>query len=174
MYIAWLPYSICEQIDKYAHSFLWNGNQDKGVHLVGLYKIPRLRKVGGLGIRRAHESNTAMLGKLVWDIHCNSYKLWVCLLRHKFVNDKFFLDMPTTLGATIWNSIMKAKETLRNGFDYKLEDGSSSFWYAPWTKFGKLCEKVLYVDTHDVHLTIADVVQDDVGTRVFHKSPIEF
>jgi hypothetical protein len=37
----------------------------------------------------------------------------------------------------------------------------SSFWYAPWTKFGKLCEHVLYVDIHDVHLTIPEVIQDD-------------
>jgi len=50
---------------KYARSFLWKGNKDKDVHLVGWDKIARPRKVGGLGIGRARESNTAMLGKLV-------------------------------------------------------------------------------------------------------------
>jgi len=35
MQIAWLPSSICENINKYARSFLWKGNKDKGIHLVG-------------------------------------------------------------------------------------------------------------------------------------------
>lgn len=50
MYIASLPYSICEQIDKYAHSFLWNGDKDRGVHMVEWYKMLRPHKFGGLGI----------------------------------------------------------------------------------------------------------------------------
>jgi len=50
MQIAWLPFFICEHIDKYMCSFLWKGNKDKGVHLVGWDKITRQRKVGGLGI----------------------------------------------------------------------------------------------------------------------------
>jgi hypothetical protein len=62
---AWLPSSICEHIDKYAHNFFRKGNKDKGVHLVGWDKIARSLKAGCLGIRRAHKSNTTMLGKLV-------------------------------------------------------------------------------------------------------------
>lgn len=80
MHIAWLPSSVCEHLDRYAHNFLWKGNKDKGVHLVGWDKITRPLKAGGLAIRRACESNTAMLGKLVRNIHCNSNKLRVSLL----------------------------------------------------------------------------------------------
>lgn len=75
---------------------MWKGNNDKGVHLVGWDKINRPQKVGGLGIRRTCESNTTMLGKLVWDIHFNLDKLWVSLLQHKYVGDTFFIDMPIT------------------------------------------------------------------------------
>jgi hypothetical protein len=101
-------------------------------------------------------ANQIMLCLGSW--YCNSDKLWVSLLQHKYVNDKLFLYIPTTLGSTLWNSIMKAKATLLNGFNYRLRYGSSSFWYAPWTKFGKPCEQVLYVDTHDVHLIISYVI----------------
>jgi len=51
MQISWLPSSICVQIDKYAHSFLWKGNKDKVDHQLGWDKISRPQKVGGLGIR---------------------------------------------------------------------------------------------------------------------------
>jgi ribonuclease HI len=54
---------------------------------------------------------------------------------------------------------MKARSDLRDGFDFRLGDGSSSFWFTPWTNFGKLCDTVLYVDIHDLHLKVTDVFQ---------------
>lgn len=64
---------------------------------------------------------------------------------------------------------MKVETTFRNGFEYRLGDGSSSFWYAPSTKIGKLFEHVLYADILDFHLTIANVNQDDIiGCWVFY------
>ncbi|KEH41052.1 hypothetical protein MTR_1g041340 [Medicago truncatula] len=95
--------------------------------LLGWDKITRSQKVGGLGNRRARESNTAMLGKLVWDIYCNSDKLWVSLLRHRYVGDKFFLDIHITQGSTVWQSNMQAIATLRNGSGYRLEVGLFPF-----------------------------------------------
>lgn len=55
---------------------------------------------------------------------------------------------------------MKALPLLRNGFAYRMGDGSSSSWFFPSTSIGKLSEHVLYVDIHNLHLTISDVVQD--------------
>lgn len=39
---------------------------ERGIHLVNWEKLTLLRNVGGLGIRKARESNVALLGKLVW------------------------------------------------------------------------------------------------------------
>jgi len=150
---------FCEHIDKASRRFLWKGSSDKGIHLVGWDKVTRPRNEGGLGIRKAREANTSMLGKLVWDIHNNTDKLWVKLSKHKYVGDKPFMDMPNNQGSIVWNSVVKAKAVLRPGFDFRLGDGSSSFWYTPWTSFGKLSNQVLYVDIHDLQLSVSDMFQ---------------
>lgn len=160
MQVTWLPKSICDIIDKTTRNFIWKGNSDKSIHLVGWDKITKPKKEGGLGIRMARESNTAMLGKLVWDLHSSADKLWVTLMKHKYVGDNPFLDTPKKQGSIVWNSIMKAKGVLRDGYDFRLGNGSSSFWSVPWSSFGKLLDQVWYVDIHDMDLTIADVFQD--------------
>jgi len=82
-----------------------------------------------------------MLGKMVWDIRCNSDKLWVSLLRHKYVGDKFFLDMPKTQGSIVWQSIMKAKAAFQNRFDYRLEMGLLPFGMQHGLNFGSCVNK---------------------------------
>lgn len=63
-------------------------------------------------------------------------------------------------GLVVWNSIMKAKAMLRDGFEFFLGNDSSSLWYASWSSFGKQSNQVWYVDIHDIHKTIADIVQN--------------
>lgn len=88
----------------------------------------------------------AMLGKLVWDMHCNSDKLWVQMMLKKYVREGDFLDAPLHYGSPIWNSIFKAKEDLKVGFKYRLRDGASLFWYTPWSIYGPLCNHVFVVN----------------------------
>ena len=62
MQIAWLPSSICDHIDKYARSYLWRGNKDKGVHLVEKDKITRPQKSWGFGY-----SKGSRIIRLCWE-----------------------------------------------------------------------------------------------------------
>lgn len=48
-------------------------------------KITRTKKEAGLGIRPTRDSNTALLGNLVWDLQTRPNKLWVSLLFEKYV-----------------------------------------------------------------------------------------
>lgn len=95
------------------------------------------------------------------------------LIRHKYVGENQFLDAPKKSGSVVWNSNMMAKAVLRDGYEYRLGDDSSSFWSAPWSKFGKLSDQVWYVYTHDIHLTVVDVVQDDIWqlTQLYTQLP---
>lgn len=87
------------------------------------------KKLGGLGVQKAREANISMLGKLVWEVHNYPDKLWIHVLRQKYVKDDEFLDLPKKPGFVVWNEIMKAKGILREGFEFRLGNGSSSFWY---------------------------------------------
>jgi hypothetical protein len=142
MQLSWLPTTICDYMDRTSRNFLWRGTNDRGIHLVGWEKITQSRKLGGLGIRTARDSNTAMLGKLVWDIHSKQDKLWVNLITQKYVGNQSVLDVPKKAGSVVWNSIMKARNVLRGGYSYRLGNGTSSFWYNHWSEHGRLCDHV--------------------------------
>lgn len=152
--LQWLPSSICSHIDRVSRNFLWKGNSDKGIHLVGWGKITLPKKKGGLGVQSSREANTALLGKLVWELHQNPNKLWVSMLLSKYVPNGNFLDYPTKTGSAVWNSVRKAKAVLRAGYTYRIGNGQSLFWYTSWTHFGPLCDHVFAVDIQDTNLQI--------------------
>ena len=161
MQIASLPQTICDSIDRMARNFLWKGNSNGGVHLVGWRRISKPKNLGGLGIRKAREANTAMLGKLVWSLHQEPNALWAQVLKHKYVKGTTFLDMNKKPGSSVWNTIMKALFVLKDGFEFRLGDGSSSFWFSNWSTDGKLAVKVPFVDIHDLQLQVNDVYVND-------------
>lgn len=65
--------------------------------------------------------------------------------------------MPHKHGSPIWNSIMKAKSALRDGFQFRVGNDESLFWYTPWTSYGNLCDHVIYVDIHEIDIKIKDL-----------------
>lgn len=126
MQVAWIPQAICSQKDKLTCNFLWKGSDEKSINLVGWETIARSKKAGGLGVRISRFENTAMLGKLVWDIHQKSNKLWVEVVRSKYLGTNHILDIPSKNGSVTWNAIMKTRDAMREGFVFRLGDGSSS------------------------------------------------
>ncbi|PNX65320.1 hypothetical protein L195_g054480, partial [Trifolium pratense] len=158
--VAWLPQSTCDSIDKMARNFLWKGTSNMGIHLVGWDKITKPKKLGGLGIRKAREANTSLLGKLVWNIHKNSDTLWVQVIKHKYLKEELLLTIKKKPGSVTWNAIMKALLALKDGFQFRLGDGKSSFWYTDWSGIGNLANHVLYVDIHDIEIRVRDVFID--------------
>jgi len=133
-----------------SRKFIWKGNDGKGVHLVGWDKITRPKSLGGLGVRVARNANTALLGKLVWDIHTNTNKSWVHILSNKYLGNSSALDVRKKNGSTTWNSILKARSVLRDGFVFRLGNSTTSFWYSSWTTLGNFASMVSWVDIHDI------------------------
>lgn len=114
MQVCWLPQAICDQIDKISRDFIWKGTQNKGINLVNWHKVSTPKALGGLGVRSAREANTALLGKLIWDIQQDTYKLWVQVLKHKYNIKENFLNLTHKAGSPTWGAISKAK-SLRMG-----------------------------------------------------------
>lgn len=136
--------------------------------MVGWGTITLPKKSGGLNVRIAREANTFLLVKLVWDIHTNNNnKLWVQTICSKYLGDLCVLKVPKKNCSTTWNSVMKARGVLRDGFNFWLGYGATSLWYSPWTSFGKLSQSVLFVDIHNTSLCIRDMIIDGTGTSIF-------
>jgi hypothetical protein len=157
MQINWLPQGVCDDLDRTVHRFIWKGTGDKGMHLVGWNKITQPRKYGGLGVRSARLQNTALLGKLIWEILQCPNKLWVNLFKDKYLKGHLPFTVSVVGGSVIWNSVVKAMRMLEDGFIFKIGDGNSSFWYDSWIVNEKLSSLVPFVAIQDTQLRIKDV-----------------
>lgn len=97
--------------------------------------VIRPRKLGGLGVRVAHEQNIAWLGKLVWELLNPSNQLWTSVLKGKYFQEGnlfFARNKKKKKRLVVWNSIMKALEFLKEGFQMKIGEGNLDFWNDSW------------------------------------------
>lgn len=82
---------------------------------------------GGLGFRRLHEFNVALLGKQGWRLVTNSNTLVARIFKAKyFPNDSFLLS--AKLGAStsfVWRNILAAQHILKQGLGHRVGDGNS-------------------------------------------------
>lgn len=161
MQLMWYHQYVCDYLDKCTRSFIWKGNMERGLHMISWVDVTKPTKWGGLGIRRARQQNTAYLGKLLWEVVQDSDKLWVQLLRGKYVKEKHSFSAFQRKGSSIWNSIRKCFTSLQSGFSFKIGIGNTSLWFTPWLTTMPLSLLVPFVDIHDVDLCISDLWRDD-------------
>lgn len=132
-------------------NFFWGrGDQKRSWCLVNWETLTTPTKVGGLGIRDTRLVNVALLGKLVWSLLHDQDKLWVQVLTHKYIPLSLWQCQNRGAPSIIWRSILKAIDTLRNGFQMRLNLGNTSFWYSDWTGLGPLCNWVDFVHISDI------------------------
>ncbi|KAK7270115.1 hypothetical protein RIF29_23027 [Crotalaria pallida] len=105
-------------------------------------------------------NNTAMLGKHVWDMIHRGDKIWVQMLRAKYYPHGGFLFCETKSGSFLWNSLCKALNVLQEGYVFKVRNGASSIWYDPWLFIGPLWKLVPFVQIHDTHLRVCDILAE--------------
>jgi len=172
MQISWLPQSICAAIDQTTRNFIWKGANEKGVHLVGWNKIAKPRHLGGLGIRKAREANTCLLGKLIWDLYHNNNKLWVSIFSATYLSHTNLLNAATRSSSSpTWFSIIRAKNVLFKGYSWRPGSGSSSFWFSSWSDLDPLGSFVPIIDIHDLQLTVKDVTSNDQWSLMLSSLP---
>ena len=60
--------------------------------------------------------------------------------------------------SSTWAAIIRTKSVLHDGYEWRHGSGGSSFWFTSWSSSGLLAPLVPYIDIHDLHLTIKDVI----------------
>ncbi|XP_072061976.1 uncharacterized protein [Arachis hypogaea] len=121
----------------------------KGLPLVRWEVAITPKKAGGLGIRDTSCANMALMGKLVWDCLNNSEKLWVQVLKHKYLRNQSGMNGNSkNSSSATWKNIVSAYEHLKEGLHWNIGDVHKSVWYDEWTPFEKF-KFTMWLSLHD-------------------------
>lgn len=95
---------------------------------------------GGLGLRKAKETNKALLAKLGWRILQNESALWIQVMKEKYLRNNSLWSAPRKRDASAaWRGILDARKLLRAGVIWRIGDGQNTkFWIDRWISDGSL------------------------------------
>lgn len=118
----------------------------------------RAKHNGGLGIRKAKDTNTGLLAKLGWRIMTEKIPLWIQLLHKKYLKYHCFKDWPTKRKAShVWRSIIKTRSIVLNNLKWLGGNGENiSFWNNWWCGATNLADS-LNISNSDQSL-VADFI----------------
>lgn len=137
MQIFLLPVSVCAKMDKLNNRFLWGVNEERKrfISLRSWDSISVPKTAGGLGLRRAHDSNIAFITKLGWQVCTDTNGTWVKFIRLKYRRGRQITDFETTSKARswIWTDIQKCQASLQTGLCIRIEENSAAHIQGdPW------------------------------------------
>ena len=136
MQSAKLLRSICDEVDKKTHMFIWGGNKEKRkVHLVSWDTLVKPRDKGGLGFRLMQQANCVLLTKLGWRIMQEPQSLWARVLRSKYCKNQSDLDMfeERRDASNAWRGILDNKKLIMKGSRMIIgNEKNTLFWYHRW------------------------------------------
>ena len=120
-----LPKSLCKDIESMIRKFWWGyKGEARKIHWVGWNKICLPKSQGGLGFRDIENFNLALLGKQVWRLLYNTNSLLYKVFKAKFFPNCSILDTDVKLsGSFAWQSILKAREIVKSGSIWRIDDG---------------------------------------------------
>ncbi|XP_057418950.1 uncharacterized protein LOC130713176 [Lotus japonicus] len=154
MQLNWLPQAVCDNLDAVVRRFVWGTATGNGVSMLAWKKVLQPRRNGGLGIRSARMSNVALLGKQLWNLVQRADKFWVKTIEARYAVGPKVLTTGVRDGSVFWKAMVRTGHLLRDGFSLRIGNGRFSFWFEDWSPFGRLCDRVPFVDVHDLQLTL--------------------
>lgn len=155
------PISFCNDLDKINHDFLWGSTEaHRKLHLVGWDSVTKPKEGGGLGIKRARDTNKTLLAKLNWILFKEPDKIWYKVIIVKY-------DTPSLLknekkfnrGSPFWKSLKGGWELFCKGIKWNPKNGEGiKFWEDHWVG-GEPLKKFIHGPRSEnaCNMTIADV-----------------
>lgn len=123
-----IPRSLTVKIDKLMKDFFggFDADDHHRLHLHSWKNICRPKELGGLGIRRIQDVNRALLTKLNWLLCTAPNKIWVQLIRSRYLRGRRNLDFQHTHQSSswIWGGITHCGDILARGACYQVSRNS--------------------------------------------------
>jgi hypothetical protein len=127
-----LPSSISTLLDKMFKKFWWGFpvNKSQNLTLKSWSSICTPKHTGGLGFKKMHDFNLALIAKLGWKLLTKTDCLWVHQLHGKYIKYGDFFSSPAPSTASwLWKGIQKIKPIISTGACLRVSRlSTSSIW----------------------------------------------
>lgn len=149
MSVYLLPKSICSDLESLMCKYWWRSsvNKPKGIHWMSWDRMCMKKSEGGLGFRKLHDFNLALLGKQSWRLTMKSDSTVSKIYRARYFPGGNFLT--AKLGANpsyVWRSVLASQELLKAGLGCRVGNGESiNILQEPWLP----CDRDPYIQTEN-------------------------
>ena len=120
-----LPKNLCKDIEALTRKF-WRGysGEAKKIHWIAWKKLCLPKLHGDLGFRELEKFNLALLGKQIWRLIHNTDSMFYKVFKARFFPTCSVLESGVkTNGSYAWQSILKAREVVKQGAYWRIGDG---------------------------------------------------
>ncbi|KAH9792028.1 putative reverse transcriptase/RNA-dependent DNA polymerase [Citrus sinensis] len=130
MNIYLLPLELCKELEIMMNSFWWGNsrNHGGGINWMRWDALCKPKSIGGIGFKKLHAFNLAMLGKQSWRLMTKPNSLVAQIFKARYYSRTSFAG--ATLGhnpSYAWRSIMAAKQVVIEGSRVRIGDGEQTF-----------------------------------------------
>lgn len=100
-----------------------------------------------------------LIGQLIRDLIQSSKNLWVEILLDRYVTSTNILHSPSHSSDSLFCSyILYARDVLKDVYSWHVGSVTSYLWSCPLSYLGFIGTLTQYIDIHDLHLTVKDVI----------------
>ncbi|GJV38765.1 hypothetical protein Tco_1417205 [Tanacetum coccineum] len=167
-----IPNQVLLNIEQLMRQFLWcHGSSTKGKSTVAWETVCLPKREGGLGIRRLHCFNSALMSSHIWKLLTLKESLWVKWVHEYKIKDRNFWDIPLRGNMSWgWRKILSLRPSIRKFIRSKLGNGmNTSLWFDTWSVLEPIASFVSPRDIARAGLSLRSNVMDIIqqGTWVW-------
>ncbi|CAN0863352.1 Putative ribonuclease H protein At1g65750 [Linum grandiflorum] len=165
MQTSFLPFSLCDQIDRKIRDFIWgSGDGIRKLHNINWETVCKPKSLGGLGLRSAREMNMAFLMKVAWGLLTRPDELWAKVLLTKYIRntEEGYIAVKTKGFSAVWRGVRRAGPILNKGSQWAIRSGAQTkFWTDKWLDSGiTLLNHALDIQEVSINSVVKDFVLD--------------
>ncbi|XP_019175764.1 PREDICTED: uncharacterized protein LOC109171089 [Ipomoea nil] len=128
MSIYLLPLSLCNALEKLMNRYWWGQRGSQGsIHWMSWDRMCVPKRFGGMGFKRLHEFNVALLAKQGWRLLTNPESLVTRVFKARYYPTSSFYE--ATIGRNpsyAWRSIYAGQALLRSGCRRRIGNGRAT------------------------------------------------
>ncbi|KAG8375096.1 hypothetical protein BUALT_Bualt10G0064800 [Buddleja alternifolia] len=131
-----LPRNLSTNLDRIMMRFWWGAEPDKSpMALKNWDSICLPKDFGGLGLRKMHDANLAMMAKITWKVAVGQDEVWVKMFQARYLRNTNFLEFSNcpSDASWIWKDVIRCKSIILKGGCFKVTSNSPiRIWEDPW------------------------------------------